>query len=124
MAANIITDSYEWMPIRQFIQTLPTFLGTDLQGALDTFSGDGIALTVSPGAEGLLIGLVIQNAGKTQDAEQVFSKLISTLADMGNEVNISEGEYRNIHYHTVQLKEQEISYGTVGDFFSYRQPLQ
>lgn len=122
-AANIITDSYEWQPIHQLIQTLPAFLGTDLQGVLETILGDGMALTVSPGAEGLLIGLVIQNPGKTQDAEQVLSKLIRTLAEMGNEVNISQGDYRNIHYHTVQIKEQEVSYGTVGDFFIIGNPF-
>lgn len=116
-ATSIITDSSKWVPVSHFMQTLPTFLGTDIQGALGTFVGDQIALTVFPGAEGLSIGVVVQNAGKTQDAEQIFSKLIGTLAGTGNEVNRSEDAYRNIHYSTVQLNQHQLSYGSVSDFF-------
>ncbi|MDD9974363.1 MAG: hypothetical protein OXU27_10170 [Candidatus Poribacteria bacterium] len=122
-ASDIITDSHKWLPVHQLMQTLPTFAGTDMQGIFKTFLGDKIALTLSPGAEGVMIGLVIQNAGKTQEAEQTLSKFISTLAGMGNKVSYSEGDYRNTHYHTVQINEQQFSYGSVSDFFLIGSPL-
>jgi len=121
-ASDIITESHKWLPVHQFMQTQSTFWGTDIQGLLETFLGNKIALTVSPGTEGFMIGLVIQNEGKTQDTEQIFSKFIGNLAGMGSEVNLSEGDYRNIHYYTVQLNEQQFSYGSVSDFFLIGSP--
>ena len=121
-ASNIITESDKWSPVHNFLEVLPTFLGTDIQRGLKTFLGDQIALTFSSGTEGLMIGLVIQSAGKTQDVEQIFSKLTGTLAGMGSEVSLSAGSYRNTDYHTLQINEQQFSYGSVSDFFLIGSP--
>lgn len=116
-AADIITDAPKWESVNQFMQMLPMFFGTDVQGVIETFLADKIALTVSPGAEGLMIGIVIQTPGKTQDAEQTVSTLIGTLAGMGTEVNHSQANYRDIQYHTLQLNAQRFIYGSISDFF-------
>ena len=122
-ASHIIPAYEKWLPVQQFMQMLSMSLGTDIQQILETFLGNQIAITVSHASEGLMIGLVIQNVDKTQAAEQIFSKLSVTLKGMGSEVNISEDTYRDIHYHTLQRNEQQLSYGSVGDFFLIGTPV-
>ena len=117
-AAEIIAANPNWQPMNQMLQMVPMFTGTDVSGLLDTFLGDRIALTVSAGTEGLLIGLVVQNPGKAPAAEQTLTTLTQTLASMGNEVNVAEDTYRDITYHTVSVGGQQFTYGSLDeDFF-------
>ena len=116
-ASDIISTAPKWQSVNEFMQMLPMFLGTDVQGVIETFLDDKIALTVSPGTNELMIGIVIQTTSKTQDAEQIFSTLTRTLASMGTEVSHSQGDYRDTQYHTLQLNQQQFTYGSIGDFF-------
>lgn len=122
-AAAIITTAPKWQPVNQFMQTLLVSLDTDIQGFIETFLTDEVALTVSQGAEGVMIGLVVQNTDKTQAAEQMFVKLTQNFADMvGSQIPLSKADYQNTHYYTVQINEQEFSYGSVGDLFLIGSP--
>lgn len=116
-AAEIIAALPNWQPVNQFMQTLPMFFGTDVQGLIETFFGGGLAVTVSPGAEGLMVGIIIENEGTPQQsAEQLFGKFIGTLAGMeGNEVHLDEGTYQDIPYHTAQINEQQLTYGSLDE---------
>ncbi len=113
-AADIITASPKWSHVSQFIQTLPLFLGSDIQGFIETYLGDKIAITVSPGSEGLLIGVVVEDEIKTRQVEQLIAKIVQTLASTkGNHVQLDESEYKNIKYRTAQINEQKFEYGIV-----------
>ncbi len=112
-ASDFITASPKWPAVNQFLQMLPIFFGTDVQGVIESFLGDEIALSVSPGPAGLLIGIVIQNEGKTASAEQTLSHLITTLDGMGNKVRRASDTYRDIPYQTTHLNDQEITYGSL-----------
>ena len=112
-AAEFIAATPNWQPMNQVLQMLPMFTGTDVSGLLDIFLGDQLALTVSAGAEGLLIALVLQNAGKTPAAEQTLTMLTQTLSSMGNEVNVEEHTYQDITYHTVAVSGQQFTYGSL-----------
>lgn len=112
-AAEFITASPSWAPMNQMLQMVPMFTGTDIPGLLNTFLEDQVALTVSAGAEGLLVGLVVQNAGKAATAEQTFTTLTQTLSSMGNEVNVAEDTYRDITYHTLSVGGQQLTYGNL-----------
>ena len=115
--ADIISATPKWQPVSQFMQMLPAFLGTDVQGVIETFLGGGLALTVSPGVEGLMIGIVIENEGSQQQkAEHIFAKFIETVSGMeGNEARLDEGNYRDITYRTAQINEQQLTYGRVNE---------
>ena len=113
-AADIITASPKWSHMSQFIQTLSIFLGSDLQGFIETYLGDKIAITVSPGSEGLLIGIVMEDEIKTRRVGQLIAKMVQTLTSTeGNHVQLDESEYKNIKYRTAQINEQKFEYGVV-----------
>lgn len=112
--ADIITASPKWSHVSQFIQTFSILLGSDLQGFIETYLGDKIAITVSPGAEGLLIGVVMEDEIKTRQVGQIIAKIVQTLASTkGNHVHLDESEYKNIKYRTAQINEQKFEYGIV-----------
>ena len=113
-AAALIASSPKWQSVSEFLETVPTFFGTDARGLIETFLVDKIALTVSQGAEGLSIGLVIQNQGKTKEAEETLAKFASM---QGSQVRMAEGLYSDIPYHTAHINDQQFSYGSIGDFF-------
>lgn len=112
-AAEFIAATPNWQPMNQVLQMLPMFTGTDVSGLLDIFLGDQVALTVSTEEEGLLVGLVVQNAGKTAAAEKTLTTLTQTLSSMGNEVNVEEHTYQDITYHTVAVSGQQFTYGSL-----------
>ncbi|MDE0011314.1 MAG: hypothetical protein OXU36_09200 [Candidatus Poribacteria bacterium] len=115
-AAGIISAAPQWQPMNQFMQMLPMFTGTDIQGLIETFLGGQIAVTVSPGAEGLMVGIVIENRGTLQQAEQILFQLIGTLSSMvGNPVQPEEGDYQGITYHTAQLNTLQLTYGSINE---------
>lgn len=115
-AAGIISAAPQWQPMNQFMQMLPMFTGTDIQGLIKTFLGDQIAVTVSPGAQGLMVGIVIENRGTLQQAEQTLFQLIGTLSGMaGNPVQPEEGDYQGITYHTAQLNTLQLTYGRINE---------
>lgn len=115
-AAGIISASPKWQTMSQFMQMLPMFVGTDVHGLIDTFLGGQIAVTVSPGAEGLMVGIVIENEGKIQAAEQILSKLIGALGSTeGTPVQPKEGEYGDMPYHTAQVNTMHFTYGRVNE---------
>ena len=115
-AAGIISAAPQWQPMNQFMQMLPMFTGTDIQGLIETFLGSQIAVTVSPGAEGLMVGIVIENRGTRQQAEQILFQLIGTLSGMaGNPVQPEEGDYQGITYHTAQLNTLQLTYGSINE---------
>ena len=117
-AAGIISAAPQWQPMHQFMQMLPMFTGTDIQGLLETFLGGQIAVTVSPGAEGLMVGIVIENRDTRQQAEHILFQLIGTLSGMaGNPVQPEEGAYQGITYHTVQLNTLQLTYGGIDETF-------
>lgn len=111
--ADIITASPKWSPFQQFLQLLPMFVGSDIQGIVETFLNDQIAFTVSPGPTGLHIAFVIHTQGKTGNATQLLTKLVNSMSGQGNQIIVTESDYRNITYHTVQINEQRIKYGAV-----------
>lgn len=112
-AAEFIAASPNWAPMNQLLQMLPIFTGKEMSGLIDTFLGDRVALTVSAGEEGLLVGLVVQNAGKAAAAEKTLTTLTQTLSSMGNEVNVAEATYQDITYHTVAVSGQQFTYGSL-----------
>ncbi len=113
-AAEFITASPNWALMNQMLQIVPIVTGTDIPKLIDTFLEDQVALTVSAGEEGLLVGLVVQNAGKTAAAEQTFTTLTERLASMmGHEVNVTEDTYRDITYHAVAVSGQQFTYGSL-----------
>ena len=61
-AAGIISAASQWQDIQQLMQALPMFTGTDIQGLIETFLGSQVAVTVSPGTAGLMVGIVIENS--------------------------------------------------------------
>ena len=115
-AAGIISAAPQWQDIHQLMQALPMFTGTDIQGLIETFLGDQVAVTVSPGTEGLMVGIVIENSGKLQKAEQILSQVVATLSAMaGNPVQPEAGDYQGITYRTAQLNTIELTYGRVDE---------
>ena len=115
-AAGIISAAPQWQPMNQFMQMLPMFTGTDIQGLIETFLGGQIAVTVSPGAQGLMVGIVIENRGIRQQAEHILFQLIGTLSSMaGNPVQPEEGDYQGITYHTAQLNTLQLTYGCIDE---------
>ena len=117
-AAGIISAAPQWQPMNQFLQMLPMFTGTDIQSLIETFLGGQIAVTVSPGAEGLMVGIVIENRDPLQQAEQILLQLIGTLSGMaGNPVQPEEGDYQGITYHTAQLNTLQLTYGRIDETF-------
>ena len=117
-AAGIISTSPKWQPMNQFMQMLPMFTGTDIQGLIETFFGGQVAVTVSAGAEGLMVGIAIENEGKLQEAEETLSKLIRTLGGMmGGEIPLDAGNYQGIPYHTAELNTLQLTYGRVDETF-------
>ena len=117
-AADTISTSPKWQSMNQVMQMLPMLTGTDIQGLIETFFGGQVAVTVSPGAEGLMAGIAIENEGKLQEAEEILSKLIRTLSGMsGGEVSLDEGDYQGITYHTAQLNTMQLTYGRVNGTF-------
>ena len=117
-AAGIISTSPKWQPMNQFMQMLPMFAGTDIQGLIETFLSGQVAVTVSPGTEGLMVGIVIENEGKLQAAEETLSKLIRTLGGMtGGEIPLDEGDYQGITYHTAKLNTLQLTYGRADETF-------
>lgn len=120
-AAGIISAASQWQDIQQLMQALPMFTGTDTQGLIETFLGSQVAVTVSPGTAGLMVGIVIENSGDgatppLQKAEQILSQVIATLSGMaGNPVQPQVGDYQGITYHTAQLNTMELTYGRVDE---------
>ena len=120
-AAGIISAASQWQDIQQLIQALPMFTGTDIQGLIETFLGSQVAVTVSPGAAGLMVGIVIENSGDgatppLQKAEQILSQVVATLSGMaGNPVQPQARNYQGITYHTAQLNTMELTYGRVDE---------
>ena len=120
-AAGIISAASQWQDIQQLMQALPMFTGTDIQGLIETFLGSQVAVTVSPGAAGLMVGIVIENSGDgatppLQKAEQILSQVVATLSGMaGNPVQPQAGNYQGITYHTAQLNTMELTYGRVDE---------
>ena len=115
-AAGIISAAPQWQPMNQFMQMLPMFTRTDIQGLIETFLEGQIAVTVSPGAQGLMVGIVIENRGTLQQAEQILFQLIGTLSGMaGNPVQPEEGDYQGITYHTAQLNTLQLTYGSINE---------
>ncbi len=115
-AAGIISAAPQWQPMNQFMQMLPMFTGTDIQGLIKTFLGSQIAVTVSPGVQGLMVGIVIENRGTRQQAEQILFQLIGTLSGMaGNPVQPEEGDHQGITYHTAQLNTLQLTYGSINE---------
>lgn len=116
-AAGIISAASQWQDIQQLMQALPMFTGTDIQGLIETFLGSQIAVTVSPGEAGLMVGIVIENSGnQRQAAEQILSQVVATLSGMaGNPVQPQAGNYQGITYHTAQLNTMELTYGRVDE---------
>lgn len=120
-AAGIISAASQWQDIQQLMQALPMFTGTDIHGLIETFLGSQVAVTVSPGAEGLMVGIAIENSGDgatppLQKAEQILSQVVATVSGMaGNLVQPQVGEYQGITYHTAQLNTMELTYGRVDE---------
>ena len=115
-AADIISATPQWQPMNQFMQMLPMFTGTDIQSLIKTFLGGQIAVTVSPGAQGLMVGIVIENRGTLQQAEQILFQLIGTLSGMAeNPVQPEAGDYQGITYHTAQLNTLQLTYGCINE---------
>ncbi len=120
-AADLMSAASQWQDIQQLLQAMPMFTGTDLQGLIETFLGSEVAVTVSPGAEGLMVGIVIQNSkdGATQTlqkAEPILSQVVATLSSMaGNPVQPQVGNYQGITHHTAQLNTLELTYGRVDE---------
>ncbi|RKU37338.1 hypothetical protein C6496_09600 [Candidatus Poribacteria bacterium] len=120
-AADIISAASQWQDIQQLMQALPMFTGTDIQGLIETFLGSQVAVTVSPGAEGLMVGIAIENSKDgaippLQKAEQILSQVVATLSGMaGTPVRPQAGNYRGITYHTAQLNTMDLTYGRVDE---------
>ncbi|MYK19705.1 hypothetical protein F4055_16305 [Candidatus Poribacteria bacterium] len=116
-AAGFISAASQWQDIQQLMQALPMFTGADIQGLIETFLGSQVAVTVSPGAAGLMVGIVIENSGnQRQAAEQILSQVVTTLSGMaGNPVQPEVGDYQVITYHTAQLNTLELTYGRVDE---------
>ncbi|MDE0423652.1 hypothetical protein F4Y59_06010 [Candidatus Poribacteria bacterium] len=116
-AAGFISAASQWQDIQQLMQALPMFTGADIQGLIETFLGSQVAVTVSPGAAGLMVGIVIENSGnQRQAAEQILSQVVTTLSGMaGNPVQPEVGDYQGITYHTAQLNTLELTYGRVDE---------
>ena len=120
-AAGIISAASQWQDIQQLMQALPMFTGTDIQGLIETFLGSQVAVTVSPGAEGLMVGIVIENSGDgatppLQKAEQILSQVVVTLSSMAGSPGQPEvADYQGIRYHTAQLNTMELTYGRVDE---------
>lgn len=110
---KIISTLSKWQPMHQFIEMLPTFLGTDIQGLIEVFLADRLAVTVSPGPEGLMVGIVIENKeNQHQEAERIFAHFLQTVAEIaGNQTQLVESEYRNIKYSTAKINERQLTYG-------------
>ncbi len=116
-AAGIISAASQWQDIQQLMQALPMFTGTDIQGLIETFLGSQVAVTVSPGAEGLMVGVVIENSGNhLEEAEQTLFQIVATLSGMaGNPVQPQARDYQGIRYHTAQLNTMELTYGRIDE---------
>ena len=116
-AVGFISAASQWQDIQQLMQALPMFTGADIQGLIETFLGSQVAVTVSPGAAGLMVGIVIENSGnQRQAAEQILSQVVTTLSGMaGNPVQPEVGDYQVITYHTAQLNTLELTYGRVDE---------
>lgn len=120
-AAGIISAAPQWQDIHQLMQALPMFTGTDIQGLIDTFLGGQIAVTVSPGTAGLMVGIAIENRRvganpPLQKAEQILSQVVATLSGMaGNPVQPEIKDYQGIKYHTAQLNTIELTYGRIDE---------
>lgn len=116
-AAGIISAASQWQDIQQLMQALPMFTGTDIHGLIETFLGSQVAVTVSPGTEGLMVGIVIKNRkNQLQKAEQILSQVVVTLSGMaGNPVQPEAGTYQGVTYHTAQLNTLEFTYGRVDE---------
>lgn len=115
--ADIISALPKWQAMNQFMQMLPMLVGTDVHGLIQTFLSGGLALTVAPGTEGLMVGIVLEDKrNRVQDAEQTFAKLIETVSGTeGNHVQIHESEYRKIKYSTAKINEQQFTYGRINE---------
>lgn len=116
-AASIISAASQWQDIQQLMQALPMFTGTDVHSLIETFLGSQVAVTVSPGTEGLMVGIVIENReNQLQKAEQILSQVVVTLSGMaGNPVQPEAGTYQGVTYHTAQLNTLEFTYGRVDE---------
>lgn len=116
-AASIISDASQWQDIQQLMQALPMFTGTDVHSLIETFLGSQVAVTVSPGTEGLMVGIVIKNReNQLQKAEQILSQVVVTLSGMaGNPVQPEAGTYQGVTYHTAQLNTLQLTYGRVDE---------
>lgn len=113
-ATQLITGLPQWASAAQFLQMMPTFLGTDFQTLIDTFLADEVAVMVSLGASGPMIGAVIRNTGKHQEAENIFARLVSnTVGVDGNEVSLTQETYQGIKYHTLRANEGGFTYGSL-----------
>ena len=114
---KIISTLPKWQSVNQFIQMLPTFLGTDLQGLIEVFLADKLAVTVSPGPEGLMVGIVVENKrNQHQKADQIFAHLLQTVAEIaGNQTQLGKSEYRDIQYSTAKINEHQLTYGYLNE---------
>ena len=114
-AATTIAATPNWQPLSQFMQMLPMFTGTDLPSLIETFFGGQVAVTVSAGAEGLIVGLTIENGDKRQAVEETLAKMLNTLRVMsGSQTPTEVGNYEGVTYHTTELDPLRITYGNVG----------
>ncbi len=116
-AAGIISAASQWQDIQQLMQALPMFTGTDIHGLIETFLGEQVAVSVSPGTEGLMVGVVIENSGNhLEEAEQTLFQIVATLSGMaGNPVQPQARDYQGIRYHTAQLNTMELTYGRIDE---------
>ena len=111
---ELITGLPQWASVRQIIQMMPTFLGADFQTVIDTFLGDEVAVMVSLGAGGPMIGIVIKNRDKHHAAENIFARVVNSTDGVdGNEVSLTEGSYRGIKYYKLHANEEAFTYGSL-----------
>ena len=115
--ANIISALPKWQSMNQFMEMLPTFVGTDIHGLIQAFLGHGLAMTVSPGAEGLMVGIVIENDSKhPQKAEEIFDRFLQTVSGIeGNLTELRESVYSDITFKTIRINEQQLAYGRLNE---------
>lgn len=113
-ATELITGLPQWTSAEHFIEMMPTFLGTDFQTLADTFLADEIAVMVSMGASGPMIGIAIKNRGKHQAAEDIFAAIVSRTDGVdGNAVSLTQETYQGIEYYTMYANKGAFRYGSV-----------
>ena len=113
-ATELITGLPQWASTEHFIEMMPTFLGTDFQTLADTFLADKVAVMVSLGASGPMIGVAIQNQGKHQAVAEIFAGLVDRTDGVdGNAVSLTQETYQGIEYHTMHANNGAFRYGSV-----------